>query len=151
MWQSRLFSARVRLYLACRYIEQRSSLIPRCRVYSPTRSGYGREVDVWSLGVIVFIMLGGRFPFTGATPQEVAEEGLQGRIRFTSTEPWTNISMEGWLSSLIHQLGCMLILAQISFSHRLDQEMPRSKSRDSVDCRGCIEGARKFAPHGLFV
>lgn len=69
-----------------------------CRVYSPTRQGYGREVDVWSLGVIVFIMLGGRFPFTGATPQEVADEGLQGRIRFTSTEPWTNVSMEGKLS-----------------------------------------------------
>lgn len=40
-------------------------------------------------------MLGGRFPFTGATPQEVAEEGLQGRIRFTNTAPWTEVSTEG--------------------------------------------------------
>jgi serine/threonine protein kinase len=44
------------------------------------------------VGVITFILLGGRFPFIGSTPQEVAEEGLAGRIRFTSGLPWSAIS-----------------------------------------------------------
>jgi serine/threonine protein kinase len=66
------------------------------RVYAEGRPGYGKPVDVWSLGVIAFIMLGGRFPFVGATPQAVSDEGLAGRIRFTAGEPWSLISDEAF-------------------------------------------------------
>ena len=40
-------------------------------------------------------MVSGRFPFVGATPQEVAAEGLAGRIRFTDQAPWTSVSQQG--------------------------------------------------------
>ncbi|KAK8672095.1 hypothetical protein V6N13_110469 [Hibiscus sabdariffa] len=55
------------------------------------RKHYGPEADVWSAGVIVYILLSGVPPFWGETEQEIFEEVLNGELDFTS-DPWPNIS-----------------------------------------------------------
>ncbi|XP_011094529.2 calcium-dependent protein kinase 25-like [Sesamum indicum] len=52
---------------------------------------YGAEADVWSAGVIVYILLCGVPPFWGESEQELFEEIMCGDIDFTS-DPWPNIS-----------------------------------------------------------
>ncbi|MBA0607236.1 hypothetical protein Godav_019572 [Gossypium davidsonii] len=55
------------------------------------RKHYGPEADVWSAGVITYILLSGVPPFWGETEQEIFNEVLNGELDFSS-DPWPNIS-----------------------------------------------------------
>ncbi|VFQ81259.1 unnamed protein product [Cuscuta campestris] len=55
------------------------------------RKRYGPEADVWSAGVIVYILLSGVPPFWAETEKAIFEEVLHGELDFTS-DPWPSIS-----------------------------------------------------------
>lgn len=52
---------------------------------------YGPEADVWSAGVIVYILLSGVPPFWAESEQGIFEQVLHGDLDFLS-EPWPSIS-----------------------------------------------------------
>ncbi|XP_052198562.1 calcium-dependent protein kinase 20-like [Diospyros lotus] len=55
------------------------------------RKNYGQECDVWSAGVIIYILLSGVPPFWDETEQGIFEQVLTGELDFVS-EPWPSIS-----------------------------------------------------------
>ncbi|CAA3030638.1 calcium-dependent kinase 1-like [Olea europaea subsp. europaea] len=55
------------------------------------RKRYGPEADVWSAGVIAYILLSGVPPFWDETEQGIFEQVLHGDLDFSS-DPWPSIS-----------------------------------------------------------
>nr|XP_017251361.1 PREDICTED: calcium-dependent protein kinase 20-like isoform X2 [Daucus carota subsp. sativus] len=55
------------------------------------RKFYGQPCDIWSAGVIIYILLSGVPPFWDETEQGIFEQVLKGELDFVS-EPWPSIS-----------------------------------------------------------
>ncbi|KAF3572302.1 hypothetical protein F2Q69_00061595, partial [Brassica cretica] len=65
------------------------------------KRSYGPEIDIWSAGVILYILLCGVPPFWAESEQGVAQAILRGIIDF-KREPWPNISETA--KSLVRQM-----------------------------------------------
>ncbi|KAM7275835.1 hypothetical protein ACFE04_017701 [Oxalis oulophora] len=65
------------------------------------KRNYGQEVDIWSVGVILYILLSGVPPFWSESEQGVALAILRGVIDF-KREPWPQVSESA--KSLVRQM-----------------------------------------------
>ncbi|GLJ24229.1 hypothetical protein SUGI_0462000 [Cryptomeria japonica] len=72
---------------------------------------YNEKVDIWSAGVILYVMLSGIPPFNGDTPQEIFEAVLRERLRFPN-ESWLTISHSA--KDLIRQMLRRDVLRRLS-------------------------------------
>ena len=50
------------------------------------KSDYNEKCDVWSIGVILFILLSGRPPFGGENDKEILDSVKQGVFSFSGKE-----------------------------------------------------------------
>ena len=55
------------------------------------RRSYGYEADVWSIGVIIYILLSGMPPFYASTEMGIFKEILHGQLHFRAAQ-WKNVS-----------------------------------------------------------
>lgn len=66
--------------------------------------GYGKKVDLWGLGVIMYILLSGMPPFgvdvSDYNIGELYEQILRGAYSF-DPEVWDDISDEGWVNEAV--------------------------------------------------
>ncbi|KZP21322.1 Pkinase-domain-containing protein [Athelia psychrophila] len=56
------------------------------------KTGHGKPVDVWAMGVIVYFLLAGYTPFDRDTQQQEMEAIIAGDYAFEPEEYWSNVS-----------------------------------------------------------
>jgi len=55
---------------------------------------YGKEVDLWSLGVIIYLLLSRVLPFDDEDDREIARQTIYDAPDF-NFHPWEKVSKEG--------------------------------------------------------
>lgn len=81
------------------------------------RRRYGKEIDVWSAGVILYILLSGVPPFWAETEKGIFNAILEGHVDFESS-PWPSISSEA--KDLIKKMLTMDPKMRISAAQALE-------------------------------
>lgn len=56
------------------------------------RRYYSKEADIWSCGVILYILLSGMPPFYGDNEQQIFDAVLRNKIDFEEADPWPRVS-----------------------------------------------------------
>jgi serine/threonine protein kinase len=54
--------------------------------------GYSKEVDLWSIGVILFVLLRGKLPFDGKKKAQIISKTVSGKIPFEGDAIWEKVS-----------------------------------------------------------
>ena len=81
---------------------------------------YSEEIDMWSVGVILYILLSGVPPFWGTTRYTILKAIQEGHLDFSS-EPWDNISSSA--KDLISGMLCSDVKSRLTPEQALSMEL----------------------------
>ncbi len=83
------------------------------------KKGYGPQVDLWSLGVITYILLCGYPPFFDATNSELFKKIMAGKFQFDKPW-WDNVSDVGTTTiPFFSTISIYILICLYSFSKGL--------------------------------
>jgi len=100
-------------------------------------TGYDKEVDLWSIGVITYLLLCGYPPFYGENLPEVFEQIMKGHFEFNSPY-WDNISAEAkdFIRKLLLVDSKKRLTAESALSHPW---IRNGGSSNKLDIRGQLK------------
>ena len=91
---------------------------------------YNEKCDVWSIGVILFILLSGKPPFTGDNDKEIIDSVKTGIFSISGNE-WAGISADA--KDLVKQMLTYDPNLRISAQEALNHEWIKKKFHQKVD------------------
>jgi serine/threonine protein kinase len=83
-----------------------------------TNQGYGKEADMWSVGVIMFLLLCGKLPFDGDDSYDIIKSTIQGDLK-VNPSVWNKLSdqAKSLLTSLLNKSCRDRITARAALKH----------------------------------
>ncbi|CAK57234.1 unnamed protein product (macronuclear) [Paramecium tetraurelia] len=108
---------------------------------------YNEKCDVWSCGVILYILLCGYPPFTGKNENEIFEKVKTGKFKFP-IEEWDSISREA--KSLIQRMLQVDVASRYSASQALSDPWISKHSPDTQINKKVLENLGQFQAKSEF-
>ncbi|KAJ8466045.1 hypothetical protein OPV22_028597 [Ensete ventricosum] len=107
--------------------------------------GYNEAADVWSAGVILYILLSGMPPFWGKTKSKIFESVRSAELRFPS-DPWRSVSDSA--KELIRGMLCRDPAQRLTAKQVIDHSwIKEHEQQHEVPCGQCCEVS--FTPGDL--
>ena len=114
------------------------------------KNNYNQECDIWSCGVIMYVLLSGHFPFYGKTEEEIKKKILSGKFSF-NPKYFSNISEKA--KDLITK--CLIydkhkrITAEDALKHEffMDDINPNNIFEDEIDTKNLLLSLKNYSQH----
>ena len=114
------------------------------------KNNYSKECDIWSCGIIMYVLLSGHFPFYAKTEEEIKKKILSGKFEF-NPKYFSNISEKA--KDLITK--CLIydkrkrISAQQALEHEffMDDINPHNIFEDNIDTRNILLSLKNYSKH----
>jgi len=114
------------------------------------KNNYNQECDIWSCGVIMYVLLSGHFPFYGKTEEEIKKKILSGKFNF-NPKYFSNISEKA--KDLITK--CLIydkhkrITAEDALKHEffMDDINPNNIFEDEIDTKNLLLSLKNYSQH----
>lgn len=113
-----------------------------------TMQGYGKEADLWSIGVIMFLLLCGKLPFDGDDHNEIIRSTIQGDLK-VNPSVWNKLSDEAkaLLTSFLTKSPKDRITARSALKHPFMQlfaaQMKRAHREDGRSLQRSVAASNK--------
>lgn len=120
-------------------------------ILSTKHGAYTHRCDVWSLGVILFLMLSGQPPFYGVSDTDILKKVKKGRFKFEPRDCWDEVS-DG-ARALVSRLLVVKPDERISLEDAIRDEWTVQTVRDTAvqaSRKGVERSLGKFWSHGKF-
>jgi calcium-dependent protein kinase len=112
------------------------------------KNNYSNQCDIWSCGVIMYVLLGGHFPFYGKTEDEIKNKILSGKFNFNK-KYFSNVSEKA--KDLIRK--CLVydknkrITAEAALKHEFfaDDINPNNIFEDEVDSKYVLQSLKNYS------
>ena len=114
------------------------------------KNNYNKECDIWSCGVIMYVLLSGHFPFYGKTEDEIKKKILSGKFDF-NPKYFKDVSDKA--KDLIKK--CLIydkykrISAEDALKHEffMDDINPNNIFEDEIDTKNILLSLKNFSYH----
>jgi serine/threonine protein kinase len=104
-----------------------------------TMQGYGKEADLWSVGVIMFLLMCGKLPFDGDDHNEIIRNTIQAELKPNLTI-WNKLSEEArsLMNGLLNKVPKDRITAREALKHPFISKYAPKKDRHASMSRDSI-------------
>jgi Ca2+-binding EF-hand superfamily protein len=114
------------------------------------RNNYSKECDIWSCGVIMYVLLSGHFPFFGKTEDNITKKILSGKFVFNK-KYFSNVSdkAKDLISKCLIYNKNKRITAEEALKHEFfaDDINPNNIFEDVIDNKHVLNSLKNYSNH----
>ena len=108
--------------------------------------GYGKEVDIWAVGIIFFLIVVGKFPFEGSNPNDVFNDQTTDQIeKKISPNIWNGLTADAqdFMKGLLNKDPAKRLTARLALKHPFIAKESALKRRPTVVMNNTVPASRQ--------